>query len=291
MTGTTPQELTVTVLRGLDDSQVAHFLADDRELDAWVRSSLTGLPALAHPDLVTGLSGTVGIELSRPGVPDASYLMRFDRGSVEILDAGAPDVTIRTEALLFARMLTGERRAALLYLADRLSLKGDELLALAVDGLLVSAASGGTHVDPRLLDPVEVSRAILDVSTERLDEVMGGGLREVILGEVFRRLPDFVDERKARRADVAVVFRVSGAADGGADRYLVQIRQGRCVVTREPAADVSRDATLLLDGPGFLRLVLGHVNPVRAVMTGRLKVKGDPAKALALNTVMRIPKP
>lgn len=41
----------------------------------------------------------------------------------------------------------------------------------------------------------------------------------------------------------------------------------------------------------FLKLVTGQLNPVKGVLTGALKVKGDRAKALALNAVMDPPRP
>jgi putative sterol carrier protein len=37
--------------------------------------------------------------------------------------------------------------------------------------------------------------------------------------------------------------------------------------------------------------VTGHINPVTALMTGKLRLRGDRAKALAFNAVMNPPKP
>ncbi|MEO7351384.1 MAG: SCP2 sterol-binding domain-containing protein [Marmoricola sp.] len=50
-------------------------------------------------------------------------------------------------------------------------------------------------------------------------------------------------------------------------------------------------ATISLDGAGLLRLATGQLHPVRGVLTGALKVKGDRAKALALNAGMMPPRP
>ena len=46
-----------------------------------------------------------------------------------------------------------------------------------------------------------------------------------------------------------------------------------------------------MEGHDFLRLATGQLNPVRGVLTGAMKVKGDRAKALALNAVMVPPQP
>lgn len=280
-------------LAALDDVAVERFLADEAQLRAWVLDALEALPGLAHPDVMTTLDGLLLVELSREGGPASSFLIRFSRGGIEFLDPaeGGPDLTVGTSVLRFARILTGQDRAALLYLADQLTLKGDELMGLALDAVLASAHAGGATVDPTSFDPVDVSRAIKDVSTDHLHDVMGGSLRGVIVGEVFRRLPDYLIARKAGRAELAVGFRIEGAPGRPADRYLVSVRRGTCTVVQDPGDDVARDVTLLLDGPAFLRLVLGHTNPVRAVLSGRLHLKGDPGKALAFNAMMRIPKP
>ncbi len=281
----------MTDLGSLDDASVAQLLVDDEALRSWVQEALTGIPANADPGLLGEVRGTVCFELVRPGRAVMSQLVRFGDGTVELLDGGSPDVTIGATAVRFVRLVTGQASAALLYLADELTVKGDELLALAVGTVIARPGDGVAVVDPTALDPVAVSRAIKDVSTAHLSDVMRGGLREVVMGEVFRRLPEFLDERKARNADLAIGFRVEGAEGRPADRYLVEVRRGSCVVTRDPDQEARRDVTLLLDGPAFLRLVLGHTNPVRAVMSGRLRLKGDPAKALAFNAVMRIPQP
>ena len=52
-----------------------------------------------------------------------------------------------------------------------------------------------------------------------------------------------------------------------------------------------RDATITVEGADFLRLATGQLHPVRGVLTGALKVKGERTKALALNAVMVPPQP
>jgi putative sterol carrier protein len=151
--------------------------------------------------------------------------------------------------------------------------------------------SDAVAVDPTSLDPVDVSTAIKGVAREHLAEVMGGDFREIVVGEVFRRFPEFLDARKAERQRLHIGFRIGGRPDGGADRYLVHVLEGSCTVERDPGDGAQRDATLLLDGPDFLRLVTGHINPVTALMTGKLRLRGDRAKALAFNAVMNPPKP
>ena len=65
------------------------------------------------------------------------------------------------------------------------------------------------------------------------------------------------------------------------------VDRGRCRAERD--ADGDRDATLVLGGGQFLKLVTGHLNPVTGVVRGALKVKGDLNAALTLYRIMRIP--
>ncbi len=89
---------------------------------------------------------------------------------------------------------------------------------------------------------------------------------EVVLDQVITRMPDFLDAEKAAKHTFAVGFRVDGRPDGDSDRVVVYVDQGSCRVERDGEGD--RDATIVLGGTQFLKLVLGHLNPVTAVMRG-----------------------
>ena len=82
-----------------------------------------------------------------------------------------------------------------------------------------------------------------------------------------------------------------GARDGEVDRYVVHVADGVCTIETSPPEGQRRDATITVEGADFLRLATGQLHPVRGVLTGALKVKGDRAKALALNAVMVPPQP
>ena len=189
------------------------------------------------------------------------------------------------------RLVTGQRNAALLYLSDRLSIDGDEMLALAVGTVFRVPGTDRPAVDPSALDPVDVATAVAQTSATHMREVMANGFRGIVLGEVFRRFPEFLVPAKAERTRISVGFRIGGRADGEVDRYLVHVADGSCRVETDPVEGSPRDATITVDGLNFLKLVTGQLNPVKGVLTGTLKVKGDKAKALALNAVMDPPRP
>ena len=280
------------------DKDVARLLQDDAVRAAAVGSVLARLDEYAVPERLAEVEGSVAFRLRVPRRGEETYLVLFRGAGVAVVPPpdsrshdGRTDVTIATGMLEFVRLVTGGANAALLHLADRLAIDGDELLALEVGGVFRVPGSDGVAVDPTALDPVDVAVAIAGVKDAHLHAVMGGRLREVVLGEVFRRLPDHVDEEKARRHRLAVGFKIGGRSDGGADRYVVTLRDGRATVERLDGSGEGpeRDATIALDGAQFLKLVTGRLNPVTGVMRGQLKVRGDVKAALTFSGLMDIP--
>lgn len=278
------------LIREASDVDLAGMLTQEDFREEGITAILERFPEFAAAERLASLNGLVCFDLSRPDGPNECHTVRFEDGAVTVEDA-TPDVTIRAAVLSFVRLVTGQANAALLYLSGQLGITGDAMLALEVGAVFRLPGSDAVAVDPTRLDPVEVATAITDVPRQHLAEVMGGAFRDIVVGEVFRRFPEFLDERKAQRQRLDIGFRISGRPDGGADRFLVHVVDGSCTVEADPPEGAARDATLLLDGPDFLRLVTGHVNPVRALMAGKLKLKGDRTKALAFNAVMNPPKP
>jgi putative sterol carrier protein len=150
---------------------------------------------------------------------------------------------------------------------------------------------GDVAVDPSALDPVDVATALRDVPSDHLRKVMAGPFRPVVLGEIFRRLPDFVDARKAAGAELVVAFRLTGGAEP--ERYVVAIDRGTATVVEgaEEVEGLERHATITCAGHDFLRLATGHLSPVKGVVRGTLKVKGDKARALQLSSLIDFPRP
>ena len=111
--------------------------------------------------------------------------------------------------------------------------------------------------------------------------------RERILDEVFRRMPEHFDPGRAEGVDAVVRWRVTGRADGGADRYEVTIRDGRCSVSRDL---VERPrVTLTVDARDFLELVTGAADGADLLLRRRLTIAGDLALAARVPAFFRVP--
>jgi putative sterol carrier protein len=137
------------------------------------------------------------------------------------------------------------------------------------------------------IDPTEAARLVRELPDEALRELLRGEARRAVLDEVFRRMPEYVDSARARGMNAVFGWKITGAADGGSDRYRVVIADGEVRAGRE--IDAQPQLTLVLDGVEFLKLVTGNSNPVMAFMTGKLKLKGDVAFAARLPGLFRIP--
>jgi putative sterol carrier protein len=233
-----------------------------------VRHVLGRLGEFALPEPLADVRGVVEFRVGVPrGEPEVHVLV-FDGSGVTTAEAGAhlPDVTISLAALDLVRMVSGGRNAALLLLGDRLRVDGDELLALRVGGVFQVPGQPGVAVDPSAVDPQQAAVVLEGVKDRHLDRLMSGGFREVVLDQVFTRLPEFLDEQRAAGTSLTVGFRIDGRPDGGSDRVTVYVDRGSCRVERDAEGD--RDATLVLGGAQFLKLVTGHLNPVTGVVRG-----------------------
>jgi putative sterol carrier protein len=283
----------VRVVAETSDADLLELITRDEIRPAAIGGILARLHEFSIPDRVARLDGVVRFDLDRRGRVLERHALSFADGQMTFLpdcdDSLAADVVLHTSLLRFVRLVSGEYNAGLEYLSGSLDIEGDADLALGVGGIFKVPGQGSVAVDPRELDPVEVATALGRVKGTHLKKVMRSGFRPVVLGEIFRRLPDFVNPERAAKLDVTVGFRLTGNPSGELERYLVRIAHGTTTVTEGDEGE-PRDATVICEGHDFLRLATGHLNPVAGVLKGTLKVRGDKARALQLSAAIDIPQ-
>lgn len=287
-----PEALVATVIDTSDEELLA-LVARDEIRPVAVEGILARLHEFAIPERLAELHGTVRFDLERRGTLLERHALVFDRGAMTLVaDVAADvpvDVVLRTSILRFIRLVSGERNAGLEYLSGKLDIDGDADLALAVGGIFRVPGTGEVALDPTTLDPGDVATALKGVRTDHLRKVMASGFRQVVLSEIFRRMPDFLDTRKASAVELTVAFRLLGNPSGEIERYVVRIDHGTATVEQGDEGG-DRDATVTCEGYDYLRLATGHLNPVAGVLKGQLKVKGDKARALQLSSLFDFPQ-
>ncbi len=151
------------------DRELERLLCDDPVRSAAVGSVLARLHEYAVLERLVEVRGSVAFRLRTPRKGEETYLLLFERSELTVVpppgshEAGVPEVTITCGMLEFVRLVTGGANAALLHLANRLAIDGDELLALEVGGVFRVPGKDGVAVDPKSLDPVDVAVAIAKV--------------------------------------------------------------------------------------------------------------------------------
>ena len=287
-------EALVAAVRATTDEELLELVSRDEIRPAAVEGILARLHEFAVAERLADLRGVVRFDLERRGTLLERHGIAFDGGRMTLRpglsDVEPTDVVLRTSLLRFVRIVSGERNAGLEYLSGKLDIDGDALLALAVGGIFRVPGTGEVAVDPTALDPVDVATALAEVRSDHLNKVMTSGFRSIVLGEIFRRLPEYVNPRKAAKVELTIGFRLLGNPSGDVERYVVRVTGGAATVAAGDEGE-QRDATVTCEAHDYLRLATGHLNPVTGVLKGQLKVRGDKAKALQLSSVIDIPQP
>jgi putative sterol carrier protein len=140
-------------------------------------------------------------------------------------------------------------------------------------------------IDAEIFDTEMVSLVVGVTPQEKLAEAMNGPLRDVIVTEVFRRMPERI--RPSAAATQATLAWTITRPEGEPDRYVVHLESGSCRV--EPGTHESPRVALEMNAVTFLRLVTGNENPVTAFMSGLITIQGDLMFAATVPTLFDIP--
>ena len=140
------------------------------------------------------------------------------------------------------------------------------------------------------LEASELARLVDQTSERELRHRLIGGVREIALREIFRRMPEYLRPARAAGFDAIVAWQITGAGGDGrpddVDKLWIRIRDGRCTVLADQpeAADIS----IRTDPATLLRVVTGNEDPVLAVLKQRLSVRGDLALAARLTKIFAV---
>ena len=125
-------------------------------------------------------------------------------------------------------------------------------------------------------DASNFSELVAAVQSTSAQELVAGIQRQEggidrVLDQVFAGMAGAFNPARAGAARATVQYDI--ASPEGTKHYRMRIADGRCQVDRGPAEQPK--ATLRVGLADFLRVVAGTLNPMQALMTGKLKVAGD----------------
>lgn len=134
--------------------------------------------------------------------------------------------------------------------------------------------------DPSVVRPEEFAALVRDATDEQLEQGFREN-REVLLEEIFRRMPEQLDPERAAGVEAVVEWQVTGPEPDGADRWQLTIRDGRCTCVR--GGEAEPDVTYRIAPVDFVKLITGVESGPRMFVFGRLRIRGN------LMTAARVP--
>jgi hypothetical protein len=134
--------------------------------------------------------------------------------------------------------------------------------------------------------PDQFAALVRDASDEQLEAGIAAN-RDVLIGEIFRRMPESLDPERTRDVDAVAEWEILAGPGGGPDRFQVAIRYGSCTVTRD--GEDNPDVRYQIGALDFVKMVGGAVQPPALFVFGKLKVRGDLMLAARMTRFFRVP--
>jgi putative sterol carrier protein len=240
-----------------------------------------------------GVTGVVRWELIGAGGRIDRFTLLVDDGAVkvgrELTDP--PQVTLRLDVIGFLKLAQGTGDPSTMALAGDLEIDGDAWFALDLLRLFWIPTSNGVVRlgGPAKVDVGAVARLVRVLPDRYLRPRLHGAVRQILLDEIFERMPQYLDERRAAGVDALVSWQITGRPGGGLDEYRTLVRAGTCTVGARPELPGRPRVSIRTEPAVFLKLVTGNAQPVSAFLRRRLSIKGDLLFASRLPRIFRIP--
>ena len=139
--------------------------------------------------------------------------------------------------------------------------------------------------DPASVPPEQFAALVREASDDQLAEGFRAN-REVLLEEIFRRMPQQFDPERGAGVDAVVEWQIT-RPDGEPDRWQIAVRDGACSVERDGGADP--DVSLRVGPVDFVKLITGAEAGPKLFVFGRLKIRGNVMLAARMQSWFRMP--
>ena len=139
--------------------------------------------------------------------------------------------------------------------------------------------------DPSAVRPEQFAALVRDASDEQLEAGFREN-REVLLDEIFRRMPEQFDPQRGAGVEAVIEWQVT-RPDGEPDRWQLAIRDGTCTLARDGTA--KPDVSLRVAPVDFVKLITGLDAGPKMFVFGRLRIRGNVMLAARMQGWFRMP--
>lgn len=136
------------------------------------------------------------------------------------------------------------------------------------------------------IDANQFAEMVAAASDEQIEQGLAAN-RDLLLGELFRRMPEHFNPAKAGDTRAVIEWRILGRPDGGQDRFQVVIENHACRVVRD--GDATPRVIFTIKPVDFIKLVSGNASGPMLFIVGRLKIEGELLLAARLQGFFDMP--
>jgi putative sterol carrier protein len=140
--------------------------------------------------------------------------------------------------------------------------------------------------DPSIVQPEQFAALVRDATDDQLEEGFREN-REILLEEIFRRMPEQFDAERAAGVEAVIEWEITGPEPDAADRWQLAIRDGRCTCVR--GAEAEPDVVYRIAPVDFVKLITGVESGPKMFVFGRLRIRGNLMTAARVPSWFRIP--
>jgi len=185
---------------------------------------------------------------------------------------GGADCTMTMSSNNFTKMFSGKMSPTSAFMTGKLKIEGNMGKAMKLEKLMGKMQKRGFHTQAR-------NNSLSGYGSVRHFSDSGPTYQEV--EQVFAKLKEVASPEIVSKVDAVFVFDVEGKG-----KWHVNYKSGSGTVGQgEP--EEKADVTLTLNQENFLKMFNRELKPATAFMSGKLKLSGDLAKAMALEAVMK----
>lgn len=263
----TPEEL-ARLIEGLSDEEImatVQYTGIVRVLD----KVFQGMIEHYLPEKAIGYGGTIEWNL-RSSQETHIYHMTFQGSycTVKTGPAASAQVRMTADIPIFLRLIAGRLNGLQAYSDGKLQVVGDLVLAQRQQTFFNADLSGAAL---NISTPSQLSRLIRDRSSEEIEAGVSVTGVDRALDMVFKGMVEHFLPHKAKTKSAIIQWEIHTRE--GIRRYQFQVNRGACNFIR--GTPNKPNVTLSAKLPSFLRIVAGQLDGLRALATGKIKVRGN----------------